>query len=180
MAQISVHGQLRSQSPLSSDRQTKAEPLIAQPKNEAEQENDLILAARTIVALKRLDDDVLIYRSLGDFEANGRIARVSYEVFKNDLQEVIVEVEPILSQLPQSRLKIDISNALASYRDGEFWWQRVHKSRVVNASAMSFVESSRTPSDEFFVSTIPYTVAIHWREAHKYLQQAEKLVNRNK
>lgn len=136
--------------------------------------------ARAIAALKRLDDEVLVYRSLGDFEADGRLAVVPFEVFKNDLEKVTAEVERILCRLPQSRLKIEISNALDSYRDGAFWWQRIHQARVVNVSAMSFVETSRTPSDEFFVSTIPYTVAIHWRQAAKYLKHSEELMNGKK
>lgn len=137
----------------------------------------MILAARAIAALKRLDDDVLIYRSLGDFEANGRVARGSYEVFDNDLQEVITEVQPILSELSQNKWKIELRNALYSYRDGGFWWGKIHQARVVNVSAMTFAETSTTPSDAVFMSTVPYTIAIHWRQASKYVARAEKLMN---
>ncbi len=168
MAPISAYGQFKGPSPLS------------QPKNEREPGNDQVLAARTITALKRLDDEVLVYRSPGDFEADGRLALVPFEVFRNDLEKVTAEVEPILSRLPQSRLKIEIGNALDSYRDGAFWWQKTYQARVVNVSTMTFVETSRTPSDAFFVSTIPYTVAIHWRQASKYLKRAEELMNGKK
>lgn len=167
-------------SALLSHRQPKAEPISSQPKNETVPGYDLTLAARAIAALKRLDDDVLIYRSLGDFEENGRIARVSYEVFENDLQKVIAEVEPILSQLSQNKLKIELRNALYSYRDGGFWWVRIHQARVVNVSAMTFTETSATPSEAVFMSTVPYTIAIHWRQASKYLERAEKLVSDKK
>src|SRR5258706_14326018 len=84
-----------------------------------------MLAARSMLSLKRLENDVLVYRSLGDFEANGKLARVSYQAFRNELQEVTAEVEPVLSRLPQSRLKTELGNALASYRDGEFWCQHI-------------------------------------------------------
>lgn len=166
MAQISAYGQFKGPSPLS---QPTTEP-----------GNDQVLAARTITALKRLNDEVLVYRSLGDFEADGRLALVPFEVFKNDLEKVTAEVEPILSRLPQSRLKLEVSNTLDSYRDGAFWWQQIHQERVVNVSAMTFVSPNRTPSDAFFGSTIPYTVAIHWRQAAKYLKRAEELTIGNK
>jgi len=136
-----------------------------------------MLAARSMLSLKRLENDVLVYRSLGDFEANGKLARVSYQAFRNDLQEVTAEVEPVLSRLPQSRLKTELSNALASYRDGEFWWQQIDQPRVVNVSALAATGNSRAPSDRALLSTVPYTVAIHWRQANRYLRRAEQLMN---
>src|SRR5207247_10673218 len=108
--------------------------------------------------------DVLIYRSLGDFEENGKLARVTFEAFKNDLQEVICEVEPLLSRLPPSKLKIELTNALDSYRDGAFWWAKIYQPRVVNVSALAFAETTRTLSDQAFLATVPYAVAIHWRQ----------------
>jgi hypothetical protein len=141
-----------------------------------ETNDDQALAASAIAVLKRLDDDVLVYRSLGDFETNGRLARVSFETFQNDLQEVTARIEPMLSRLPQTRLKSEISNALDSYRDGAFWWQKINQPRVVHVSALTATEFNRTPSDTAFLSTVPYTVAIHWRQAAKYLKRAEELM----
>jgi hypothetical protein len=135
------------------------------------------IPARAIAALTRLDRDVLVYRSLGDFEENGKLARVSFETFRNELQEVIAEVEPLLSRLAQGSLKNEISNALDSYRDGALWWQKIDQPRVVRVSALNSTEITRTPSDTAFMATVPYTVAIHWRQAGKYLKRAEGLMN---
>ena len=111
---------------------------ISSPQARIENEaTDEILAARSMVALQRLEKDVLVYRSLGEFEANGKLARVSYQAFRNDLTEVTAEVEPLLSRMPQSKLKAELGNALASYRDGEFWWQKIDQPRVVNVSALT-------------------------------------------
>lgn len=151
--------------------------LISESKIDTEASDEGILAARTIAALRRLDDDVLVYRSLGDFEANGRLARVSFAAFQNDLQEVTAEVEPVLSRLSPGKLKSEISNALASYQDGAFWWQKIDQPRVVHVSALTATEFNRTPSDTAFLSTVPYTVAIHWRQASKYLKHAEELMS---
>ncbi len=143
---------------------------------ESEASQETVLAARSVFALKRLEKDVLVYRSLGDFEANGKLARVSYQAFRNDLNEVTDEVETMLARLPQSKLKIELGNALASYREGEFWWQQIDQPRIVNVSAAPATGSSRL-SDPAFLSNIAYTVAIHWRQANRYLKRAEQLMN---
>ena len=140
-------------------------------------DKDQILAARAISALKRLDKDVLVYRSLGDFEESGKLARVSCETFRNDLAEVTAQVEPLLSRLPQTRLKTEIRNALDSYHDGAFWWQKIDQPRVVHVSALAFSEPTRTSSDTALLASVPYTVAIHWRQAEKYLKRAEGMMN---
>jgi hypothetical protein len=135
-----------------------------------------ILAARAIRALQKLDQDVIVYRSLGEFTETGRLGRVPFPIFAKDLQEVTNKVEPILSALPESRLKNELSNALDSYRDGAFWWQRVAQARVVHGSALK-METTRSSSETAFLETVPYTVAIHWRQARKYLERAQKLIN---
>src|SRR5712691_5934514 len=147
------------------------------PISQTETGDDQVLAARAISALKRLDRDVLVYRSLGDFEESGKLARLSFETFRNDLGEVTAEVEPLLSRLPQSRLKTEIQNALDSYRDGAFWWQKIDRPRVVHVSALAFSETTRTSSDTSLLANVPYTVAIHWRQAEKYLKRAEGMMN---
>ena len=166
------------QSVVRSQQFNSANVPIAQLENGVPEEN--ILAARSIDAVKRLERNVLVYRSLGEFEANGRLARVSFEAFTDDLGKVTAEVEPMLSRLPQGRLKTEISNALASYRDGAFWWQKIDQPRVVHVSSLTYTNSNPTPSDTAFLSTVPYTVAIHWRQAGRYLKRAEGLMNGTK
>jgi len=147
-----------------------------QPRIETEATDEL-LAARSLVALQRLAKDVLVYRSLGEFEANGKLARVSYQAFRKDLTEVTAEVEPLLSRMPQSKLKVELGNALASYQDGEFWWQKIDRPRVVSVSALTSNVISRAPSDAAFADTVSYTVTIHWRQANRSLRRAAQLMN---
>ena len=144
---------------------------------ESEASEAMALAARSVFALKRLEKDVLVYRSLGHFEANGKLARVSYQAFRSNLSEVTAEVEKMLARLPQSKLKIELGNALASYRDGDFWWQQIEQPRIMNASAAPATGSIQVPSNVTFRCTIAYTVAIHWRQANRYLRRAEQLMN---
>ncbi len=144
---------------------------------ENEGSEEVKLASRSMFALKRIEKDVLIYRSLGEFQANGKLARVSYEAFRNDLNEVTSEVEPMLSRLPHSKLKIELGNALASYREGEFWWRQIDQPRVVNLSSPPASTNGRKPSDTARLSTVPYTVATHWRQANRSLKRAAQLMN---
>jgi hypothetical protein len=146
---------------------------------ETKSRNDQVLAARAIVALRRLDDDVLVYGSLGEFEDQGKLARVSFENFRDHLRDVTAEVEPLIARMSETELKAQISNALASYRDGAFWWGKIYQPRVVSVSALAS-ELSRTSSDAAFLSTIPYTVAINWRQARKHLSQAERETGRER
>ena len=133
---------------------------------------DQVVASQAILLLKRLDDDVIVYRSLGEFEEGRKLARVPFETFQRDLNEVSAAVEELTSRLPQGKLKVEIRNALASYRDGAYWWERAYQPRVINVSEFRSTDAEVTPGDSFFRTNIPYTVVIHWRQANKHLQRA--------
>ena len=134
--------------------------------------NDRVIAARGIAALSQLDKDVIVYRSLGEFEEGRKLASVSLGTFQTHLQEATYEVESVLPRLNDVRLKSAISNALASYRDGAYWWEQIHQPRVIHVSEFRSDEPEVTPSASFFHANLPYTVAIHWRQANKHLQRA--------
>lgn len=143
---------------------------------EVERKNDQALAERALAVLKVLKGEVLVHSSLADFEEAGTLARVPYETFKSDLRRTSAEVERILSWLPQNRLKFEISNALYSYQDGGLWWSRIYQPRVVNVSELASAEMRTAPSVTAYQTTVPYTVAINWRQAGKYLELAEGLI----
>lgn len=129
-------------------------------------------ATRAITALKSLESEVIVYNSLGDFEADRRPARVSLEAFRADLQKVSGEVENALSQLTDDKFKNEISNALHSFQDGAYWWGKSYQPRVVNISELA--SSSRTePAAAAYEATIPYTVVINWRQASRSIRRAE-------
>ena len=174
LAATSLHAQTRDVR-LESDDLTSKAPIVDGPIGAAEQ-NDIVLANRAIAALKQLQAKVIVYRSLQDFEANGRLGRVSLDTFRADLDSVSAEVEPILVQLSDLRLRAHLTNALDSFRDGAFWWEKVVQPRVVTTRTAGLMPGSVTPSETFFIATVPYTVAIHWRQAAKFLLQAEALV----
>ena len=134
---------------------------------------DQVVGARAIFLLKRLDNDVIVYKSLGDFEGNRRLANVPLETFQNDLLEITPELQKLVSSLPDAPLRADLINAFASFRDGADWWEKLSVPRVVNTSELKFSACDST-SDASFVAGIPYTVAVQWRQANEYLQRAVK------
>jgi hypothetical protein len=135
-------------------------------------DNDRVAATRAIAALSQLDNDVFVYRSLGEFEAGRKLASVSLATFQAHLSEATEEIESILPRLTDARLKTSISNALASYRDGAYWWEKIYQPRVIHVSEFRSTDNDVTPSASFFHANLPYTVAIHWRQANKHLQRA--------
>jgi hypothetical protein len=128
---------------------------------------------RAFAALKRLETNVMVYRSLGQFEADGRLARVTLQIFETEFAKVNNELGSLLAEIPAGKFRTEIINAFDSYRDGVFWWRQIDQPRVVHVSALTS-EPKRSPADTTYLSTIPYTVAIHWRQAQKYLSKAEK------
>ena len=144
----------------------RAKPLVSA------NDNDRVAATRAIAALSQLDNDVIVYRSLGEFEAGRKLASVSLATFQTHLREATDEVESILPRLTDARLKTSIRNALASYRDGAYWWEKIYQPRVIHVSQFRSNDNDVTPSASFFHANLPYTVAIHWRQANKHLQRA--------
>jgi hypothetical protein len=134
---------------------------------------DQVVGARAILLLKRLDDDVIVYESWEDFAASANLARVPFESFQRDLIEIIPELQKLVSSLPPTPLRADLIKAFVAYRDGADWWQKISEPRVVKISELKSVRRDST-SDASFVAGIPYTVAIHWRQAHNHLQCAVK------
>ena len=138
--------------------------------------DDSVLAQQAIASLEHLKASVLVYRSYSEFESDGRVARVPLETFTDKFDEVTAKVESILLQLSDAKLKSHLSNSLYSYRDGAFWWARLDQRKVVTTKNPFLGFTPITPVDRFFVSTVPYTVVIHWRQANKYLLRAQRLI----
>ncbi len=147
---------------------------------EAERRDDKALAERAMTALKLLESEVVIYQSRAAFEENGALARVPFETFKTDLKKVSAYVEAILLWLPQCRLRAEIRNALRAYLDGGFWWAKVQRPLVVNITQLDWPETSLILPDTPYLATIPYTVAINWRQASQHIERAEGMLDGTK
>ena len=139
-------------------------------------EDDAVLASRAIKALRKLRADVIVYRSLDQFESDGRLAHVSFATFARKLDEVTAEIEPILSKLSDPKLRNHLTNSIQSYRDGAFWWSGLDQSKVVTVANLRKGFRTTTPAEAFLTATTLYTIAMNWRLADKYLMKSEKLI----
>jgi hypothetical protein len=149
----------------------------ALPEMHAERKLDLMLARNAIEALKELQEDVIVYRSLGEFEEGRSLARVSFENFTEHLRRISPVVKRLLSLLPENRLKLELRNALLSYMDGGFWWSKVYSPAVINVAGRRFAAGEPTLLDKAYLSTDLYTVAINWRQGSQHLKRAEEILN---
>jgi|SRR5688572_21382430 len=138
--------------------------------------DDSSLALRAVAALEQLKADVLVHRWDGEFESDGKLARVQIETFTAKLNQATAEIESILPQLSDVKLRSHLRNSLYSYRDGAFWWAKVDQRKVVTIANFRLSFAPTTPADRFLASAVPYTVVIHWRQANKYLLRAQKLI----
>ena len=141
--------------------------------------DEAILARRAVFALEQLNTAVIVYTSHDAFKSDGRLARVPLETFTDKLDQVIAEVESILSHLSDVKLRSHLRNSLYSYRDGAFWWTRLDPQKVVTIANLRASFTTITAAERFFASTVPYNVVVHWRQANKYLRRAQKIVEEN-
>ena len=139
-------------------------------------QDDVVMAKRAVACLEQLKADVLVYRSYGAFESDGRLARVPLETFTDKLNQVTAEVESILPQLSNAKLRGHLSNSLYSYRDGAFWWGKLDQPKVVTLANLRTAFATSTPAEGFLQSTSPYKIVAHWRQANKYLLSAQMLI----
>ena len=137
--------------------------------------DDSILAQRAVASLEQLRAAVVVYSSYDAFESDGRLAHVPLETFADKLNQVTAEVESLISQLSDAKLRSQLSNSLYSYRDGAFWWAKLGPRQVVKIANLH-AGFTTTPAERFYTSTVPYKVVVHWRQANKYLLRAQRLM----
>lgn len=142
----------------------------------AARRDDSILAQRAVASLEQLKAAVVVYSSYDTFESDGTLARVPLQTFADKLNQVTAEVESIISQLSDAKLRSQLSNSLYSYRDGVFWWAKLDQQKVVKIADLRAGFTTIAPAERFFTSTVPYRVVLHWRQANKYLLRAQKLM----
>jgi hypothetical protein len=143
----------------------------------AERELDLMSARKALAALRELQDDVIVYRSLGEFETGRSLARVSFESFTDHLRRISPLVKHMLARLPENRLKVELRNALLSYLDGGFWWSKVYRPAVINVSGGRFADGERPLIERAYLQADLYTVAINWRQGSQHLKRAEEMLD---
>jgi hypothetical protein len=142
---------------------------------------DMTLAERAIAILKTLDEEVNSYSSLGEFEEGKTVATVSFDKLSGDFESVATTAQQLISSLPRNLLTYQLQNALNSYSDGLFWWQKTHTRRgAAVVSISNWTEQASQKPLGFDASTINYAVTCNWRKARKHLANAAIEIERTR
>lgn len=145
---------------------------------EAERAIDLKLACRAVAILKGLDEKVISYSTLGEFEQQGVIGKISFESFFEDYMSVAGVVDAILASLPRNVVYYQLQNARNSYHNGLFWWEKTYRRAKVTISANSLAASDPLKTLGMQPEAVNYTVICNWRGGRKYIEKAEKEIER--
>ncbi|MDT4954909.1 MAG: hypothetical protein QOJ02_3047 [Acidobacteriota bacterium] len=142
---------------------------------EKERSIDLKLAESAVAIIRTLDAEVNSYSSVGEFEEHNAVARVSFDKLSKDFEATGGTAQQLLSSLPRNQLYYHLQNALNSYSDGLFWWEKTHARREAPAAVVS-VNNWTEPAPEkplgLDVEMINYTVVSNWRKARKHIATA--------
>jgi hypothetical protein len=139
---------------------------------ERERVVDLTLAERAVTVLKSLDEKVNAYPSVAEFEEHGRVALVSFDRLSSDFKIVAATTRQLLSSLPRSPIYYNLQNALSSYSDGLFWWQKTYRRKEMVVSANNWTAPDTPNARGFDAGVVDYTVVCNWRNARKYITKA--------
>jgi hypothetical protein len=160
----------------SGDRDT--ETMSALSRIEVERAIDLKLAYRAVVILKGLEEKVISYSTLDEFEQQGAIAKISFETFFKDYMRATSIVDAILASLPRSVIYYQLQNARNSYHNGLFWWEKTYRRAEATISANSLAESDPLKTLRMQPRVVNYTVICNWRDGRKYIEKAETEIQR--
>jgi hypothetical protein len=144
-----------------------------------ERSMDMKFAERAVAILKTLDEEINSYSSLAEFEERNEVARVSFDKLADDFETVANTTQQLLSSLPRNLLYYQLQNALNSYSDGLFWWQKTHTRKdAAVVSVNNWTERASQKPLGFDAGTINYTVICNWRKARKHITNAAVEIER--
>jgi hypothetical protein len=141
---------------------------------------DLRLSEGFVSILQTLERDVNSYASLGEFEAHNRVAKVSFDQLSNDFKKASDACLPVLTSLPRNSLTYHLQNALNSYADGLFWWQKTYKRKEIVVSAQNWTEPPPRNPLGFDAAGVDYAVVSNWRKAGRHIAIAQGEIERSR
>ncbi|MDQ3803599.1 MAG: hypothetical protein M3416_07200 [Acidobacteriota bacterium] len=140
----------------------------------AAREHDLLIAARVSETLKSLEGMVNTSSTYADYLEHRVAAKVSFETLETEFSDALGRAGALLGWMPRSPVYYCLSSAWRSYRDGLFWYRKVHSSKKMVVSAAAGF--GRDPLKELRLDAeqVGYTVVTNWKAAAKYTRLAEQ------
>lgn len=139
--------------------------------------NDSLIAARVVETLKALEGLVNTFPTYADYLERPDVSKVGFDRLDAEFADALSVASHLLASLPRGPAFYHLSNARDSYRDGLFWYSKVHPSRKMVVSAAAF---ERDPLADLRLNAgqVGYTVVVNWRTAVRYTRMAEHLLSR--
>jgi hypothetical protein len=135
----------------------------------AARENDFVIAAQAVEALKRFREFVADPRK----NAGHGERRAGTHPDAPDESDALDSAGVLIAALPRSPAFYHLSNAWASYKDGLFWEQKVSRSRSLVVSANGFA-GNPLKDIGLDAGVAAQTVAASFRQATRYTLLAEQ------
>lgn len=132
-------------------------------------------ASHALAVLGALAEKVVTYRSLAEFEESGALATVTFERFYEDLKATLREMDPALDSLPRTRTYYLLKGARNAFKDGAYWWSRLHVSdaRRMTVSVNELSNFGALERRGLDADSVSYVVVCNWRAGIKLLREAK-------
>jgi hypothetical protein len=117
---------------------------------------------------------VNISHTYADYLERRAEAKVGFERLDAEFAEKLGRAGTLLGWMPRSPVYYCLSSAWRSYRDGLFWYRKVHSSRKMVVSATDGFERGPLEYIHLSAEQVGYTAVVNWRRAAKYTRIAEQ------
>jgi hypothetical protein len=149
-----------------------AETLRALAMMKAARENDSTIVARIVETLQPLERLINAYPTYADYQEGRAASKISPDRLDVEFADALNTASLLLASMPRSPAFYRLSGARDGYRDGLFWYRKVHQSRKLVVSASAF-EGDPLRDMRLNADQVGYTVVANWRTAAKYTRLAE-------
>lgn len=135
--------------------------------------HDLVIAARVVEALKSLEGLVNAVPAYGGTRGRGAAHRVSFDDLDGEIGAALGTAGALLYSLPRGPAFYCLSNAWRSFKDGQFWYRKVHQSKRLVVSVNGFERDPLTVLG-LDADQVSGTAIANWDAAIRYTRQAEQ------
>ncbi len=140
----------------------------------AAREQDILIAARVSQTLKSLEGMVSTSPNYADYMEHRVAAKVGFERLEAEFADALSRVGALLGWMPRSPVYYRLLSAWRCYKDGLFWYRKVHDSRKLVVSAASGFEHDPLTELRLSAEQVGYTAVVNWKQAAKYTRLAEQ------
>jgi hypothetical protein len=150
-----------------------AETLRSLAAMKAARDSDLVIAARVVETLKTLEQLVNAVPTYADREGQRAASRVGFDHLDREFGDALLCAGALIYSLPRGPAYYSLSNAWRSYKDGQFWYQKVYQSKKLVVSAYGF-KGDPLKDLRLDAAQVSHTVIVNWEAAIKYTRLAEQ------